>query len=391
MKPLSVITYYIKNKLKVIPVMGIIALSILGISVTEAILNAMLREVNETVNFFKHYYIASLYLSPDSEFKTVEEFQNVISDTQSEIEEIEGVDYILDSRILSMRVKTIFGNNAASIFFLDEEDQEKFLSEMDAELSEGRLPNSVDELVLGESLLKNKGLEVGSEVGSKVDEKEWLPGKYKVVGVLRSSKNNGEKIRFGIGKLNGSEEVRLSVAFLIRPEDSKEQLVNDKLEELKEKVQSLEVQTETIIQKDIDEQFASINSILWAINIVVMATITSSIALLQIIFFMQRANEFGLLAAIGYSKFFIIKRTVIESTLNILFGWLAGIVFSEVVYRYLNASIFEPQGMEGLTILNWNTLLFTAPVPIVVAIFSVGTVLWKLIRMDPVSIIEKRD
>jgi len=122
-----------------------------------------------------------------------------------------------------------------------------------------------------------------------------------------------------------------------------------------------------------------------------MFTITSSIALLQIIFFMQRANEFGLLAAIGYSRSFIIIRTITESILNIILGWFLGIIFSEIVYKYLNAKIYEPQGMEGLTILNLNTLLFTIPVPIVVTIFSIGTVLWKLIRMDPVAIIERRD
>jgi ABC-type lipoprotein release transport system permease subunit len=391
MKPLSVLTYYIRNKRKVIPIMAIIALSILGISVTAAILEAMLREVNEIVSFTKHYYIASLALTPDSEYKTLDEFQENVSDTQDKLNKIEGVDYIFNSRILTMRIKTIFGNNGVYMIFIDEENYDKFLEEMGVKLSEGRLPKENNELVIGESIMKNKNLKIGDEVGSKVNEQEWMPGKYKVVGILKSSKNNGNNVRFGIGKLNNKDEVQLSTSFLIHPNSSNKTIVDENLKKLSEENRNLEIQTESIIQKDINDQFASINSVIWAINIIVMFTITSSIALLQIIFFMQRANEFGLLAAIGYSRSFIIIRTITESILNIILGWFLGIIFSEIVYKYLNAKIYEPQGMEGLTILNLNTLLFTIPVPIVVTIFSIGTVLWKLIRMDPVAIIERRD
>jgi hypothetical protein len=47
--------------------------------------------------------------------------------------------------------------------------------------------------------------------------------------------------------------------------------------------------------------------------------------------------------------------------------------------------------MEGLNLFETRTLLFSLPVPIAVVIFGGGIVLWTLVRMDPISIIEKRD
>lgn len=388
--PLSFFTYYLKNLRKIIPITGIIMLSVLGISVTAAISGAMLREVNETISFYGHYYTADLALTPDSGFQSVQEYTTEVNHVRQELNKIEEIDYIIESQTLMIRIQAIFGNTGAGVFFLKEEDMSKFLDEMKVTLSQGKLPQGKEEIALGASLLANKNVSLGGEVGKKVDDKEWMPGKYKVVGVLEP-KDDNRKASFGIGKIDNNSQTNLAMTFLIHPKTGQEEIVDSKLQKLKSEIRSLEVSTKQEVIKDIQDQFQSINILLWAINLVVVLTITASIALLQIIFFMQRSGEFGILEALGYSKAFIIRRTLLEATINVFLGWGIGIVFSEVVYYFLNHNIFYPKGMEGLTILEPQTLLFTVPVPVVVSLFSVGTVLWTLIRMDPVAIIERRD
>src|SRR5262249_36879835 len=112
--------------------------------------------------------------------------------------------------------------------------------------------------------------------------------------------------------------------------------------------------------------------------------------LLNLIYFMDRMNEFGLLLGIGYPRSFVVRRALIESLLLTLMAWVFGILFSQVIYALLNTLIFEPRGV-ALTVLNWRALQFTVPIPIMVGLFSAGTVLWQLRQLDPMQMIERRD
>ena len=106
---------------------------------------------------------------------------------------------------------------------------------------------------------------------------------------------------------------------------------------------------------------------------------------------MQGANEFGLLAAPGYTKRFLTARTFLEAAVTVAVGWRLGILLSQAIYTGLNLVLFIPKGLAALTIMTPRVLLFTVPVPITVTVFSVAIVLWQLWRMDPIAIIERRD
>ena len=86
----------------------------------------------------------------------------------------------------------------------------------------------------------------------------------------------------------------------------------------------------------------------------------------------------------------MVRRALIESLVLTLFAWAFGILFSQVIYMSLNAVIFEPRGVS-LTVLNWRAIQYTLPIPIMVGLFSAGTVLWQLRSLDPMQMIERRD
>lgn len=388
--PLSIFTYFFKNLKKVIPILAIITLSILGISVTAAISGSMWREITDRLWFYEKYYDVYVSFSSDSE-GNLEESQQIVKEVDNRIKKLDEIDHIISTDVGYTDLMTLFGSEGARVIFINEQDRKEFVDEVGIVLDEGRFPKNPGEIALGREMLMNKDIKVGDKIGSKLDEEEPLTGEYKIVGSM-SYKNSNKSMKLGLGyREEGKDDLVSSGLYLLNPKNGKEKELADKLLELEDEYGVIRVNTKSSIDKMIDEEFGAINQVLWAINVVVTLTITSSIALLNIIFFMQRANEFGLLASLGYSKGFIIKRTLFESLVSVFLGWGLGIIFSEVVYRLLNSLIFTPKGIQGLTILETQTFLFTIPVPIAVALFSCGTVMWKLMKMDPVSIIEKRD
>lgn len=390
LNPLSIFTYYFRNKRKVVPILLMITLSVLGISVVAAMSGTMKREVAHKWEAYEHYYTVDIFFNADSGYENFEEFSLAVSNVREELELRPEVYYLLEGRTRSIKVQLLLGSDGTRIFFLSKKDIPKFLEEMEVEIGQENFPKSGKEILLTDSILENKDLKPGDYVGDEIDKQEFLSGKYKIIGEIKS-KSDEKNSKFGIGLLDSGERSKFFTTFFVHPEFGQEQALHDYLLDLEKNNKAVSVRTKQLVQEMVTSDFDSTNQILWIINIVVVLTITSAIALLQIIFFMQRSSEFGLLAAIGYSKRFIILRTIGEALGTVVIGWTFGIVFSEVVYRIVNHYLFYPKGMEGLTILEPLAFIFTVPIPVVVAIFSAGTVLWKLGKMDPVTVIEKRD
>jgi putative ABC transport system permease protein/lipoprotein-releasing system permease protein len=115
------------------------------------------------------------------------------------------------------------------------------------------------------------------------------------------------------------------------------------------------------------------------------------VGLLNNLFFRQRMNEFGLLAAVGYSRWGLIMRVAWESLGVTVAAWVIGVGLGVAVLSWFNAIFMLPHGLL-MNIFDWNVLaLHTLPIPLMVFLFGMGTVAWQLLRLDPISIIERRD
>ena len=132
------------------------------------------------------------------------------------------------------------------------------------------------------------------------------------------------------------------------------------------------------------------DAMLNAINSTIIAVLSIGVGLLNVIYFRQRLAEFGLLAGIGFSRAFLVRRVTLEALMLTAVAWLVGMGISVVVYQGLNIFVFEPQGTT-LSIFSTRLLTGTLPVPIFVWLFSTLTVIWQISRLDPVAVIERRD
>ena len=386
MSPLSIVTYYLNNKRKVLPVTGIIALAVLAISSTGALTDSLFEDEKRELAFYDHHSVV---------------FSNQRAGlSDSMIEQLEGHPAVAETvRLvwLSTRTQGIFGSEGRPIYYLSGSDQQPFASRVGWELVDGRWPvPGTNEVALTENILRNRGLKVGDRIGQQADEKDWLDGAWLVVGKFESGRITGGIADLGYFRENFQSDPdlppelqdRLHILALV-PKPGRE----SDLEEFLESLPNAEVDAfyKSRAEESLAEDLANADMIIWILNAGTIVVLSLALGLLNVIFFMQRANEFGLLAALGYTKRFLTRRTFSESAVTVIIGWGFGILVSHAIYSALNTVLMTPKGLAPLSILTPRVLIFTTPVPITVTVFSVVFVLWQLWRMDPIAIIERRD
>jgi hypothetical protein len=134
---------------------------------------------------------------------------------------------------------TPLGSTPRFVDFVQTSFYSEYSLQMGWELIEGRMPREdTNEIVLSKNILLNKGLKVGDEIGSFIDKKENLYGRFKIVGTLSDKYVSG-----GFGNLTYIREFSKQnpdlsqEIILIQPVKGKEYELHQKLVELVEKNQ----------------------------------------------------------------------------------------------------------------------------------------------------------
>ena len=111
--------------------------------------------------------------------------------------------------------------------------------------------------------------------------------------------------------------------------------------------------------------------------------------MLSNIYFTQRIAEFAVLAAIGYQRKRLIWRVIVETFLLTLMAWIVGAVVSYFFLTYFKTAVFEPRGLL-IDPADPFAYKYTIPIPFAITLFAVFTIAYRLMRFDPVTIIERR-
>ena len=111
--------------------------------------------------------------------------------------------------------------------------------------------------------------------------------------------------------------------------------------------------------------------------------------LLNYLFFLLRTDEFGLMAAIGYTHRDLAWRMVKETAVTSIIGWTIGTLGYAGIGLWLLNSYYEPRGMV-FDWLNVRALAFTSPAPVIVAMFVLIPLMIRLRSLDPVAILTRR-
>ncbi len=379
MKPLSVLTYFLRNKMKLAPVFAVLALAVFGISLTGVLTGTIIDANLQKVQVYQE----AAQISPSY----IKGHNTVDASIEGDLRRDPNVEALYPDIRLSTYLPTLSGETTAHIYAVDASVYPIILDRFNLELVEGRLPRpGTAEVTLHEALTKGRGLKIGDVLDPEKDDQEWLAGKLEIVGVLRGP------IVLSLASLDyverRSEFKWYARSLLAIPRRQGQAEMENDLRGLND--QLVRAFTYSAEMERYQRDFASMDAIVWAINSIVMVVLSLLVGLLNMIYFLDRMNEFGLLLGIGYSRAFVIRRALVESLTLTVIAWVFGILFSQLIYALLNQFIFGPRGM-ALSVLNWRALQFTIPIPIIVGLFAASTVIWQLRNLDPVSIIERRD
>ncbi|GAC1478067.1 MAG: hypothetical protein PVSMB9_00170 [Candidatus Dormibacteria bacterium] len=302
---------------------------------------------------------------------------------------IAGADFVRRDAYSNLDINLLAGNAQFDLYGVDRSGMQRLLNLYQDRLVAGRLPSAnINEIAISEEVARARNVSVGGKVGNSIDELDRLPDTFTVVGILKGP------TRIGVIPLEYMTQhylfERRYQGLVVVPRAGQEQQVHEQMVRLIGN-QPFRLFDWAYIKGKIDSLIANLDTINKFLIILVTIVLSLVVGLLNNLFFRQRMNEFGLLAAIGYSRWSLIMRVAWESLGVTVAAWLLGIGFGVAVLGWFNSIFIVPHGLL-MNVFDWNLLIsHTLPIPLMVFVFGMGTVAWQLLRLDPISIIERRD
>ncbi|MCR5633353.1 MAG: FtsX-like permease family protein [Eubacterium sp.] len=218
---------------------------------------------------------------------------------------------------------------------------------------EGRCPKYDNEIVLGGSLAKTLGVDIGDEVNVSYGQKER---KYLITGFEQSGANNGMDLSItseGIEHL-GYKPVKTSIGVFVKNHslENTKRLVDDAQSMYGDKLISYGNAIETL--KSGDESIIAIASIMIGVMVLIsIFVIVLSLNLLVKTTIIKKQQEIGIKKAIGFSSDQLRTELVLSMMPQIFIGALVG---SLLGYKWSNAILATL--LSAIGIMRSNMVMF---------------------------------
>ncbi len=374
--PLSVWTYTVRNLRKVLPTLIILTFVVMIVIVILSTLRGIKDGTLVFAREFGHYTV----VMPKRKSTVSEE-------TKRRIREHPSVDRVVESRNCMFRVRALIASVPYQIRAVRRDDMEYIVRRAGLRLVEGRLPEpGSNEVVLHEIFMKANGWRIGAEFGMDVSEDDWMPGRFRVVGVLAGDTPMG---------LGSYEYVSHPMLYFFSEKLWERLLVFAKPgreAEMKAALDSMDqirtwdhAKAEVEISKSFDRLYLIVNFI----SILLIAVVALVVGLLHNIFFGQRSDEFAILLAVGHPQGRLLRKVVLETALLMTLAWGAGTGLALGCLALFHTLVLEPRGIP-LPVWQPLPVLVSLALPLVAQVFATTTVFSRLRRLDPIQIIERR-
>jgi ABC-type lipoprotein release transport system permease subunit len=288
----------------------------------------------------------------------------------------------------TVRVKTIFGKMVFPIFGLSLEDRTEFLARCSIRLSRGHLPvEGQPEAVISEEVAQNLGLKLGDSILDPASEDNYAPVPVKLVGLLHGSRWLGLTSRTFVDD-NSPFTWTGYIAFAPTRDIAAQERLDSAVERTVDKADARVWRYSSLVQET-QSALANLYLILNLVVTIIVISVAFVCGLLFNIYFTQRLPEIATLSAIGYPRSLLIRRALVETAILCFFGWLLGGLLTVGLLETMKLVLFVPRGLL-LNPLDPASFVFTLPLPFTITLVAVVTIGWRLARLDPVTIIERR-
>jgi len=381
-RPLSSLTFYLRHRRRGVLIILSTALMVLGVTFPVFLLSAMTGAMKPFFEYLQHVSeISPIHSELDPGIVGQIKSHPVVARTIPAIRL--GVQMILPPG----------GTTGVNIYGVSEADLPILLELFGLHVQEGRLPQPrSNEIVLSAAIAANRDLHVGDVIGGETDGDDTLvvddmPTEMIVAGILSPDR---PWVGFASYEYLRSHELTSSRGprLLIIPHEGQKQTLDSWLEESVDSTQT-RIITYGIEEREYREMTTSIVLTFAALECMIAAVAAVALTTLNHIFFTQRQEEFGILNAVGRSRRWLVLRTVKEMVSVVGVAWVVGAALCGIGLLGMQNLFYGPRGLT-LDFFSPTPWLLTLPIPLAVALTSVGTIAWMLFRLDPVAVVERR-
>ena len=388
--PLSALTYFRRNLLRVSPVFGAIVVAVFLITCVVTLLNSVDATIQTDYGFSRHCDNLTTRFEDDVPFTALAQ--------ASALPEVGRVvvtyPWVLDT-------KTVFGQLPTPIYGVSPSDIPFLLQVSGNHLAPGgRWPRPGQaEVVLSRGLANNFHVGVGERFTPTFNDGERTAlNTQTLVGILdggdalalADATTFRESLPFTLIRPNylyfprTPEEHPALTRFLLDMLDHPER---HGLEPSDAKL--LDIWTFDKVLNDEHRILHTLFVFLWVVDVLVIGVIALLSGFLANIYFEQRLGEFGLLSALGFTRGLLAGRLMRESALLVVSAWATGVLLAHGAHYLANQYFVLPRGLI-LADFTISGLGLSLPTPLLVALASLSTMLWRLWRLDPIQILERR-
>jgi hypothetical protein len=302
---------------------------------------------------------------------------------------LEGVRFAQREAFSNLDINLLAGNAQFDLYGVTPGGMRQLLGLYGDRVAQGRLPNpQASEVAISQEIALARHVGIGGKVGNQIDELDSLPDAFTVVGIVEGPTRIG-LLPYDYMTRHYLFERRYE-GLIVAPRPGEQARVHAELTALVAG-KPFKVFDWPYIKGKIDSLIANLDTINRFLILLVTIVLSLVVGLLNNLFFRQRMNEFGLLAAIGYSRLSLVMRVAWESLGVTIAAWTLGLALGVGVLSWFNQTFMVPHGLL-MNVFDWPLLLeHTLPIPVMVFVFGMATVGWQLLRLDPISIIERRD
>jgi hypothetical protein len=387
--PLSPLTYYRRNLMRTLPVGGAILISVFLIAGIVTLLNSVDDSITKNYGFVKHFSV----LTPQLE-------RNISPPLMARVRSEKRIEKIISSVPYLRTIKTVFGELPVPVYGLDPKDMPEIIALTGNRVVEGRLPRPGEaELVVSRLWANNMGKKLGSKVTASDEKFPTITEPQKIVGILEGGANLAlTDIDFVVGAFPDTNVIR--PAYLLIPRSPRDlPLINENIQGFiktpekhgltRREVRYAKFFTHEDMVREVRRGLGYFFNFLAIADALVIGAVALLSGFLANIYFEGRLGEFGLLLAFGFQRGRLARRLVIETGALVVASWILGLALTWLALQWLEAAYMTPRGLI-LADINRLAVLYTLPTPILVGLASLGTVLYRLYRLDPIAIMERR-
>lgn len=298
----------------------------------------------------------------------------------------------IKAKALWMRTPMVVGETYTMLLALETADQPEFLRRVGNRLGEGILPEKDTEgVAIHRDVARARGLSIGDMFGRQVNPEDAAPGAFRVVGIVDGPS------RVGIADLAYASRAdyvlaRLEAFEVVYAKGGRKAESDAYLEAAKDSDgdAAFKVWSEAFWRKRSEKAMENLPLVLDAVVGVITVVIALVVVLLQWISFQARSDEFALLLAVGRRRRRLVGKIALETLVSAALSWALGMGLGFAFLAVYDRLVLEPKAIL-IRFLDPYPIALASALPLVAAAASVAVLAWRLGRMDPVAVIQRRN